>query len=338
MTVPSGASRSGGKGPYGSVPLYADLPGKDGLRHAWDVWGDRSTFGCLNFLSPERVVGASRLVTAGLVFPLNLALELPDPPLFGRARARHEVRRGSPVFQDDLLQDWNTQVSSQWDGFRHVCFPGRGYFGGLDDSQHGVHHWAQQGIAGRGVLADVARWRLSNGHPLRLDAPDPIEPEDLEACLASQGVTMEPGDILLVRTGWLAWYRSLDSEERAQKTNLKNLKTPGLRASEKMAQVLWDMHIAAIAADNPALEVWPIGALEQQAEKDTAATDPARAYKFHLHLRLIPMLGLPIGELFDLDRLAEDCGRDRRYTFLLTSAPLNLERGVASPPNALALK
>ncbi len=320
------------------VPSYADLPEKNGIRHAWDVWGDRSAFGCLNLLSPERVVRASRLVTTGLVFPLNLALELPEPPLFGRPRSRHEVRRGSAVFQDDLLQDWNTQVSSQWDGFRHVCFPGHGYFGGLDDSEHGVHHWAREGIAGRGVLADVARWRQATGRPLRFDAPDPIEPEDLEAALASEGVTTEPGDILLVRTGWLAWYRSLDSEARTESTTMKRLKAPGLRPSERMAQVLWDMHIAAVGADNPALELWPIGALEAQAKRDAAAVDPASAYEFHLHLRLIPMLGLPIGELFDLDRLAQDCWRDRRYTFLLTSAPLNLARGVASPPNVLALK
>lgn len=99
------------------VPSYADLPEKNGIRHAWDVWEDRRVFGCLNLLSPERVVRASRLATAGLVFPLSLTLELPEPPLFGRPRARHQVRRGSPVFQDDLLQDWNTQVSSQWDGF-----------------------------------------------------------------------------------------------------------------------------------------------------------------------------------------------------------------------------
>jgi hypothetical protein len=50
------------------------------------------------------------------------------------------------------------------------------------------------------------------------------------------------------------------------------------------------------------------------------------------------MLGLPLGELFFLDDLAADCAADGSYEFLLTSAPLNLPHGVASPPNALAIK
>jgi hypothetical protein len=57
-----------------------------------------------------------------------------------------------------------------------------------------------------------------------------------------------------------------------------------------------------------------------------------------LHFSLLGLLGIPIGELFDLDAVADDCATDGRYTCLFTSAPLNLSAGVASPPNALALK
>jgi hypothetical protein len=53
---------------------------------------------------------------------------------------------------------------------------------------------------------------------------------------------------------------------------------------------------------------------------------------------LLPMLGLPLGEMFFLDRLADDCAADGRYDFMFTSAPINLPHGVASPPNALAIK
>jgi hypothetical protein len=66
--------------------------------------------------------------------------------------------------------------------------------------------------------------------------------------------------------------------------------------------------------------------------------DPEAAADTMLHLSLLPLLGLPIGELFDLDALAADCAADGRYTFLLTSAPLNLAAGVGTPPNALAIK
>jgi len=44
------------------------------------------------------------------------------------------------------------------------------------------------------------------------------------------------------------------------------------------------------------------------------------------------------GEMFDLSALAADCATDGRYACLFVSAPLNIPRGVASPPNALAIK
>jgi hypothetical protein len=77
-----------------------------------------------------------------------------------------------------------------------------------------------------------------------------------------------------------------------------------------------------VAADNPALEAWP----------------PHNSTGGFLHHRLIPLLGMNIGELWWLDDLAEDCAADGVYEFLFTSAPLNVPGGVGSPPNALAIK
>jgi hypothetical protein len=57
-----------------------------------------------------------------------------------------------------------------------------------------------------------------------------------------------------------------------------------------------------------------------------------------LHPHLLAFFGMPIGEMWDLEALAEDCAADRRYSFFLTSAPLNIPGGVGSPPNALAIK
>jgi hypothetical protein len=57
-----------------------------------------------------------------------------------------------------------------------------------------------------------------------------------------------------------------------------------------------------------------------------------------LHYRALPLLGLPLGELFVLAPLAQDCANDRRYEFMVVSAPLNLEGGIASPPNAVVIK
>ncbi len=161
-----------------ALPDYDDLPTRAGLRAAWDVWGDGDVFGCLNLLTPERVLAAAGLVQRGAVFALNWSMALPDPPLFGRGKFEHEVT-GTGTGHDDVLHGWNTQSSSQWDGFRHIrnhaanaAEPGTGHFGGVPDEEHGIHHWARRGIAGRAVLADIARWRQATDRPLRYDESD----------------------------------------------------------------------------------------------------------------------------------------------------------------------
>ena len=98
---------------------------------------------------------------------------------------------------DDLYHDWNTQSSSQWDGFRHLGHRDHGHYGGVADEEHGVHHWAARGIVGRAVLADVDRWRAAQGRPLRRASADAITADDLLSCLADQGTAVETGDVLL---------------------------------------------------------------------------------------------------------------------------------------------
>lgn len=56
-----------------------------------------------------------------------------------------------------------------------------------------------------------------------------------------------------------------------------------------------------------------------------------------LHEILLAGWGCPIGELFDLERLATHCEKQRRWTFFLASMPLNNPGGAASPPNAVAI-
>ena len=57
-----------------------------------------------------------------------------------------------------------------------------------------------------------------------------------------------------------------------------------------------------------------------------------------LHVHFLPLLGIPLGELWDLDALADDCSAARTYDAFFTSAPLNMPNGVASPPNAIAVR
>jgi len=320
------------------LPSYDELPAVPGAPagSSWGLWGASDTLGCLNLLTPERVRAGVACAVKGAVFSLNLEMELPDPPMFSRRAFQHVVH-DFDLGHDDELVGWNTQSSSQWDGFRHMRHPVYGHYNAVADEDHGIHHWARRGIVGRAVLADVARWRASVDRPIDPASPTAIEIEDLMATLDAQGVEIETGDILLVRTGWIDWYRTLGTDARVEVAEASALAACGLQRGVGSARALWDLHIAAIAADNPALEVMPFGAAHRD-ERKSWADDPAQAAETMLHFSLLGLLGIPIGEFFDLDRLAEDCASDGRYTCLLTSAPLNLSAGVASPPNALAIK
>ncbi len=317
---------------YDDLPVVPDAP----KGSSWGVWGPDDKFGCLNLLTPETALAGAACVTEGAVFNLNLEMELPAPTMFRREALQHVIKNLGTVGHDDLLVNMNTQSSSQWDGFRHMKHPAWGFYNGVADEEHGIHFWARRGLAGRAVLADVARWRASVGRPIEPQETDVITIDDLHATLAAEGVEVQTGDVLLLRTGWLGWYRSLDEEGRAAAAVFGS-QSPGLQRGKVAAKALWDLHISAIAADNPALESNPAGGYDAtDIERWRDAADEAS--EAMLHFSLLGLLGIPIGELFDLDALAEHCAADGRYTALFTSAPLNLQNGVASPPNALAIK
>jgi hypothetical protein len=316
---------------------YRHLPVVDGVRHSWGAWGERDVLGCLNRLGESAALEALRWVRRGAAFPLNLEMHLPGPPLFGRPPFDHDfVYSPDGTSLNDVISNWNTQVSSQWDGFRHVAWAGRGHYGGHE--LHGVHHWAERGIVGRSVLADVGRWRAEIGRPLDFTRPDAITAADLRSTLSAQSTSPQPGDTLLVRTGWVPWYLQAGNETRRALADRASMVSPGLSADESVAELLWDFRLASVAADNPALEVWPFGCDATAGPDSTASAPWPRRYETSLHTRLLPGLGMPIGELWDLEQLAADCAADREYVGMLVATPINLRDAAASPANALVLK
>jgi hypothetical protein len=112
----------------------------------------------------------------------------------------------------------------------------------------------------------------------------------------------------------------------------------GFEAGEDLARTLWNLHVAAVATDTPAFDAWPLGRGLSRDEVEAYRTEQVRLHEIFALTVLLPMLGLPLGVLFALDALAADCDAHGHYEFMFTSAPLNLPNGVASPPNALAIK
>jgi len=312
--------------PDDALPRYDDLPAAPGgARSAWGLFGAEDDSGLMNLQTPERVAAAAQEVRTGEVFPLGAPIDLVDPPMFRRGAPRHTVMAVSASGFDDVIDDFYPQASSQWDALAHVGFDDGVFYNGAtpedirERGRNTIGHWARRGIAGRAVLLDVAAV-IGDVDPGTSRA---ITADELEAARERAGVTYRPGDVLLLHTGYLAWYAGQDAAARKAIAH-GELRTIGIAHGEEMARYLWDSHVSAIAADNPAAEVWP---------PDHAA------WPFgYLHRMLIGQFGMAIGELWWLHDLAMSCRADGRYTAFLTSAPLYVRGGVGSPPGALAIK
>jgi hypothetical protein len=305
------------------IPAYDDLPVDEvlGLPHSWGLLDPN--VGTLSRITPQAVRAAVATVSQGEAVPLNLPLGEIDPPLFGRARWKHSIHELDRNYFEDVLDSYNPQGSSQWDGFRHVRARERGFYGGITDLTQvgdalGIEHLAQAGIAGRGVLLDVLGWSARQGRPYDPLAGDMIEAATLEEIAADEGVVLREGDVLCVRTGYVTAYRGLDAGQRASTDVWRRF--TGLRADEPMARFLWNSGIAVLAADNPAIE-----------------SAPGSAADGSLHRRLLPMLGVVLGELLDFDSLAARCTEIGRYEFCFVAVPLPVPGGLSSPANAMAL-
>jgi kynurenine formamidase len=312
------------------VPSYAELPSVEGAppRSAWGVFGRDDQLGTLNFLTPERRLAAVQTVQRGVVFNLDLPLHLPRPPMIP---SRTAYRRGHIHFaanrgRDDVLDNFYLQCSSQWDSLKHIRNPEYGFYNWTpdervdseEDSRLGIDNFSRLGIVGRGVLFDVARYLDAQGEPIKPYERREISLATLHDVAASQDVHVRPGDIVMVRT---ALGELIHHEAEHPESAVRPLPGgPGLKIDDDLLAWFWDNQVAAIVSDSLAVEVFPFGGGRS------------------LHRDGIALLGMVLGELFDLESLAADCAADRVYECLFSAKPLNLRAGVGSPANALAVK
>ena len=164
----------------------------------------------------------------------------------------------------------------------------------------------------RGVLLDVAR---ALGREV-LEPGYPIMPADLDAACGLTDVAVEPGDILLVRTGQMV-HLAPDRRDLLAYT----FPSPGLTI--ETAEWFRSHDVAAVATDTLPFEVIP-------CQREDAYLP--------VHLLHLVEMGMTQGQNWVLDALAEDCAADGRYTFLLDATPLPLTHGLGSPLNPVALK
>lgn len=332
----------------GREPSYADLQRRTDAPpgSAWGMFGTDDELGTVNWLTPQRVRRGAACVRRGAIFNLDLPLDAFDPPLVSSRRLpEHHIFQRNAHHRDDYVDSLYPQGSSQLDGLRHMVHPDHGAYNGSPPARFvpgdpllGIQRWAEHGIAGRGVLIDVAAHLAAEGRPLDPASNEQVAVDDVDGALHRQGATVEPGDIVLLRFGFVHHYVTELDEAGRRRFHERGPASPGLAVHEDTLAWLWDHRVAVAAADNIALEPWPPP--DDSPFVPHAETDPDRrtVHTGMMHRALIPLLGLAVGELWDLEALAADCAADGVWECLVTASPLALPGGVGSPANALAIK
>ncbi|HEY2991789.1 MAG TPA: cyclase family protein [Methylomirabilota bacterium] len=311
-----------------AIPIEGDvLKMLDSLSN-WGRWGADDQLGTVNFITPAQRKRAASLVSEGVsvscsrpittditadttVQPMRFMVDSGE----GRDTAgleRNLQRRGAAEFIGMVFHGYTiTHVDTP----AHYFWNGRMYNGrscNLITSREGAQVEAvdllRDGIVTRGVLLDVAaqkgRW---------LESGEGVLPEDLEAAEKAQGVRVEPGDVLLVRTGYYARRRA-----EGPRSPMKD-GTPAV-------------HVASL----PWIRERSVAMLGTDTHNDVTPL-PYPKIGNALHVVSLVAMGMWLIDNGNLEELAQACAKYRRWQFMLTVAPLVLERVTGSPVNPIAV-
>ncbi len=296
----------------------------------WGKWGKQDQKGALNYITDEKRARAAALVRRGRTFSLAIPMTSgagPQRGLGGRINPLHfmtatgcdpagAVDLGANCrYTDDFLV-MTVQAGTQWDALCHIYYDDTLYNGfpasrvdsggAKVDGIDRVH----SDFVSRGVLLDVARLQgvdcLAPGHA--------VKSAELEAAEARQGVRVEEGDILLLRTGQMSRTRGF------QDWSVFHGPEAGLHW--ETAQWLHERRVAAVAADNSMVE----------------ASGVMDGVMVPFHMLALTNLGIHLGEFWYLEELAADCAGDGVFEFLLVAQGLPITGGSGTPVNPLAIK
>ena len=293
----------------------------------WGRWGDEDEIGTINLITDEVRRRAAASVVDGRALSLALPLDTVQGIQTGTLPLRTNPVRTMTMINTPVMGDPDgfctsddsvhmaLQCATHWDGLGHVSYGGQMWNGypasaitEFGATRCGIHNVTS--LVSRGVLLDVARVKGVR----RLDPGYAIGPEDLDAAADLAGVTVEPGDVVLVRTGQMELLEQGDKAGYGGETA-----GPGMEAARWFRR----HDVAAVATDNFPFEVFP-------CERDDAM--------LAVHLLHLVDMGMTQGQNWVLDALADDCADDGRYTFLLSASPEPFVNAVGSPVNPVALK
>jgi kynurenine formamidase len=300
------------------VPLDEELKALAARVSNWGRWGPDDERGTLNLIDDVAVRRGAAAVRRGASFSLSIPMDA-DGPQTGRVMGRENPKHTTTVtsfaftgdsgdFQtsDDKIET-GLQSATHWDALSHAGYDDLLYNGVSKDAITGEHGATRLGIetfgpiVSRGILCDVARLKGVDW----FDEPYSITGEDLDTCVRDAGLTVEAGDVVMVRTGQLHWLGAGDRNRYADIS-------PGVGVES--LEWLHDNDVAAIATDTHTFEPYP-----------GSGPNP---FLFPVHMIDLRDMGMPQGQQWQLDDLAADCASDGVWECLLVATPLPVTHGI----------
>lgn len=293
----------------------------------WGRWGKEDERGTLNYLTAEKTVGAAKLVKSGRSvscarnFPVQPGPENPSPALHhivmgGDDPCAHGIP-GMEVSLDFIGIAYHGLASSHIDALCHVFVDGKMYngFPAQEVRSTGARRnsimAARDGLTGRGVLLDIPRLRGS----AYVDPAKPVTPAELSQAEETQKVRVVEGDIVLVSVGRDA--------HRAQRPPAPGEAPKLAGLSPDCIPWLFERRIAVLGSD--------------AVHDPTPSPTPIEDWPIPVHMCGLASMGLHLLDNLYLADLEKICANERRWEFLVTVAPLRVEKGTGSPVNPIAV-
>ena len=279
----------------------------------WGRWGDDDQMGAANLITPAKRLQANALVETGDAISLGHDVVDDTGSDANRPFGLNMIISFDPDrIRDRLDIDYHGGFFSHLDALCHVVYDGKIYNGHdmretvtEDGCEHLGITGLKNGVFTKAVLIDVPRLR---GVPY-LEPGTRVYREDIEAWEEQTGATVEPGDVLLIRTGRWA--------KRSAEGNTGG--NAGMDAS--FLPFLAERDVALFGSDTA-----------HELGENIPGLNVTLIHKFAVVAR-----GMNLFDNLDLEEAAEMAARLNRWEFLFTANPVRVPKGTGSPINPTAI-
>lgn len=311
------------------MPLPGELPELAAKVSNWGRWGEDDELGCGNLLTEATARRGAESVQRGR------RVSLAAPLRHDGIQVGQPARRYNPILTVTSLNERDTFAPGMWagtddlvtmsscagthvDALSHISYDGFLYNGVPVDAVNASAGATRLGaeklpdIVTRGVLLDLPRLKGVDGLD-EVEPGYPITGDDLDAAADAAGITVESGDVVLVRTGEMRHFRAGDRQRYAMGDRYR---LPGL----SVHSIEW-MHrhdVAGAFVDSYTYEAFP------PARDDWADT-------LAVHMIQLRDMGLLQGQNWDFEDLSVACAEEGRSDFLLLAAPEPLVGATSAP-------